>query len=149
MQRLHYLCCQHLQVHLNLDQRLRKTKRGGISGVFAVEFGPSENCTNLIDFLRFYMDGTVGMVTICSEGTVIQIWEDIEKWFAKEKFNWEWEIGEYYISSNTIWFSVKSIYGGNSYSGTYLGNVIILSSTSAPYWYPEDGAEFLRVEISK
>ncbi|KAA3642978.1 MAG: hypothetical protein DWQ07_20865 [Chloroflexi bacterium] len=95
------------------------------------------------------MDGTVGMVTICSEGTVIQIWEDIEKWFAKEKFNWEWEIGEYYISSNTIWFSVKSIYGGNSYSGTYLGNVIILSSTSAPYWYPEDGAEFLRVEISK
>ena len=134
-------------------------QKGGISGVF-VSRQDSDNCIPGYKFLRFYEDGLVLSVSVCSSyETLEQTWQAVQKWFHRDNPERLNSGGEYYTQGDMIWFRDSTTYDENfnqelpslitvivDYSGTYSEKQLVLDSYSHKTDFARDGAEYLRVE---
>lgn len=136
------------------QQPLQTVQTGKISGVFAREV--FESCGGLkhsFQIFRFYEDGTVLYVPLCLDGDVADNWEKITAWFSRENAGKDINRGKVLISNNRLTFSttVQDIETGNSYtreySGTYLGNELMLNVRMLVNGYTETGMKYLKVGI--
>jgi hypothetical protein len=87
----------------------------------------SDTCSKSYDVIRFYDDGLVLSVDLCTSNGILESWPEVSKWFKRNDAPMEVFRGNYYYFNGQVRFSVANSISSKDYFGTYSNNELQLS----------------------